>query len=765
MNTQTPRYNNQTILNTQYSNTKQCWYWILNIGICLVFVSWLLIINAKEASAGVILKAPPYIGLNEGLVGYWSFDGPDMSQSTNNIWALDRSGNGNHGRLINTATSTARVIGKIGQALDFDGSNDYVQVAGITSSFTIANPWTLNCWGKLDTAGLELPEVCGLHDAGSEHDGPKIGGNNATDGGDEIKITTFGETPGNGSTFSIGEWHMFTMIWDGTKFNAYLDGVFDYAVTPTGSDWKLADDLRMGHEHDTGTADDFWDGLIDEVRVYNRALSADEIKRLYKIGSTFVVNKPRTDTLNEGLVGYWSFDGPDMAQGAGNPWALDRSGNGNNGELTNGPRKAVGRIGQALEFDGTNDYVNMGTAPDELINIDEKTISLWFRAYTFGTTGFGTVVAFDAFSGDVDPWSFFLDSTENRLNYAHFFSVVGEWGTPTNSIAVNNWYHAVVVFNRGSSTNDPTIYLNGVEQTITEIRTPSGTAIDEAAATDFIIGASNDGNEDFFDGLIDEVRIYNRALSADEIKRLYKIGSTFVVNKTRTDTLTEGLVGHWSFDGPDMAQGAGNPWALDRSGNGNNGELTNGPRKAVGRIGQALEFDGSDDYVDMGTAPDELINIDEKTISLWFRAYTFGTTGFGTVVAFDSPDADVSPWSFFLDNTENRLNYGHYFSVVGEWGTPTNSIAVNNWYHAVVVFNRGSSTNDPTIYLNGVKQTITEIRTPSGTAVDEAIATNFIIGASNNATDDFFDGQIDEVRIYNRVLSPDEIKRLYNMGR
>src|SRR3989338_2910224 len=106
----------------------------------------------QTANAGFIVKAPPYIGLNEGLVGFWSFNGPDMSQSTNNVWALDRSGQGNNGVLKNMATSTARKIGKLGQALEFDGVNDYVDVGSDTTLDNISI-MTISAWINPRSAG------------------------------------------------------------------------------------------------------------------------------------------------------------------------------------------------------------------------------------------------------------------------------------------------------------------------------------------------------------------------------------------------------------------------------------------------------------------------------------------------------------------------------------------------------------------------------------------------------------------------------------
>src|SRR3989344_4181705 len=99
-----------------------------------------------------------------------------------------------------------------------------------------------------------------------------------------------------------------------------------------------------------------------------------------------------------------------------------------------------------------------------------------------------------------------------------------------------------------------------------------------------------------FNGLIDDVRVYNRALTEAEIKQLYKAGSSFHPNATNKSTIRDGLVGHWSFDGADM----GTTSARDASGNANTGWLINGAKKAIGKIGQGLSFDGSNDNVNVG---------------------------------------------------------------------------------------------------------------------------------------------------------------------
>src|SRR3990167_9951146 len=101
------------------SNLKFGYY----LGFRILILGFLLLPSA--ASAALIIQAPKYIGLNSGLVGYWSFDGKDMAGGT----AYDRSGNSNNGTLTPPAGGgPLPAIGKIGQGLSFVGVGDYVSV-------------------------------------------------------------------------------------------------------------------------------------------------------------------------------------------------------------------------------------------------------------------------------------------------------------------------------------------------------------------------------------------------------------------------------------------------------------------------------------------------------------------------------------------------------------------------------------------------------------------------------------------------------------
>jgi hypothetical protein len=255
----------------------------------------------------------------------------------------------------------------------------------------------------------------------------------------------------------------------------------------------------------------------------------------------------------------------------------------------------------------------------------------------------------------------------------------------------------------------------------------------------------------YLKGSIDDVRIYNRELSRDEINRLYKIGATFKVNATQTtDSLKNGLVGHWTFDGKDMA---GN-YAFDKSGNGNRGTLTgsNGvPIRAAGKIGQGLQFDGVDDYVRAPTiAPAQV------TVSAWINPNSItdrdareivSNTSDSVVLRIDNDDVTSKRVVFWIQRSDST-----YFAAYS-----TVPLSPRTWTHLVGTFD-GTNAR---LYINGVEANNSPV------AVNGSILAqgNFLIGVHQDLTRDFFRGIIDDVRIYNRSLSNDEIKRLYNMGR
>ncbi|PIR70527.1 MAG: hypothetical protein COU46_01155, partial [Candidatus Niyogibacteria bacterium CG10_big_fil_rev_8_21_14_0_10_42_19] len=186
--------------------------------------------------------------------------------------------------------------------------------------------------------------------------------------------------------------------------------------------------------------------------------------------------------------------------------------------------------------------------------------------------------------------------------------------------------------------------------------------------------------------------------------------------------------------------------ALDRSGQGNDGTLTNGPTPAPGISGQALNFDGVNDYV---VSPHTGMDKDVGTLSMWIK-----------------PDVALASLHYMFDSDTAR--HAYYGTSDGTTITMYNdgrdrrftisSYTAGQWYHIVFVWNKTSDTQK--IYWNGVEQSVSLTQ---GTWGSNNIGTNIYIGTRFSATE-LFDGLIDEVRVYNRTLTSDEILQLYQLG-
>lgn len=307
------------------------------------------------ADAGTIIRPV----MNSGLVGYWDF------QEGAGDKAYDKSGNGNHGTLTNMDPNTDWVDGQIGQALDFDGSDDYVDCGSDSSITNINDEFTGSAWIHRE-GGDEGDRVISIRDD-SNNRGYILSG----------KGVEFFESTGNkhdlvnDSWAALNEWYHIVAVKEDTETQSiikiYKNGELLDSVSETKWDIGSSDDSAiMGS--DPCNSLHLFNGQIDEVRIYNRALSDSEIERLYK----FTKPKIKAPT-RDGLVGYWSMD-----EGTGTHVG-DMSGNGNHGTMQNmdpATDWVAGKYGQALDFDGSDDYVQVSD-DNSLDGMNELSISFW----------------------------------------------------------------------------------------------------------------------------------------------------------------------------------------------------------------------------------------------------------------------------------------------------------------------------------------------------------------------------------------------------
>ena len=200
----------------------------------------------------------------------------------------------------------------------------------------------------------------------------------------------------------------------------------------------------------------------------------------------------------------------------------------------------------------------------------------------------------------------------------------------------------------------------------------------------------------------------------------------------------------------------------DSTSNNNNG-TPQGDMTSVdlvdGKVGKALDFDGSDDNIGCGS-DSTLDDISTITIESTFKAAGWGESGSGRVIS-KSTTGNENGYTVFLYSSNSRLGFIQGWTTTdGTWHIPDSSINLDTWYHSVVQYDRSYGTGDkPIIYLNSVSQTVTTSQTPVGTIESDA-AQNVCI-AARAATDREFNGIIDEMRLSSVTRSSAWIKATY----
>lgn len=463
------------------------------------------------ADASVIQKSSTNLGsdtLRNGLIGHWTFDGKDITDKV-----YDRSGQGNHGGFYGGATSSAKVAGKIGQGLRFDGVNDRV---GLESIY-INSQLSISVWFKIIGEGPQYYQGIVSKTTG---DGAEDNYRIMSLYSDTLRYGVAACTVTCAGMIDVtvnnrdGKWHHAVLTFDGTTIKAYYDGVYKDSLTRPGTINNNNAKTNIG-----SFLDDYGNlnGYVDEVRMYNRALSNAEVAQLYRLGQNKynVSVKNSQSLLESGLVGWWTFDGKDT------PWTsstagtvIDKSGNGNTGTLTNMNRSitpTIGKLGQGLKFDGSNDYVNLGT--DASLTPSDITVSAWVKA--------NQLSSWSGILSNMTTWGtgfgLQIGTTQNIAAMISGAYLKTSW-TPV----IGKWYHIVATHNNSNDYN--ALYINGVyENSVTR-------AVSYEGSAKTYIGVFYTSPSLIFNGTIDDVRIYNRVLSSDEVSELYKFGQGKIIS-------------------------------------------------------------------------------------------------------------------------------------------------------------------------------------------------------------------------------------------
>lgn len=471
------------------------------------------------------------------------------------------------------------------------------------------------------------------------------------------------------------------------------------------------------------------------------ARAASRVNHLGVSGKTFF----STRIPISGLVGHWTFDPDDMTLNV-----RDISGNSLNGHLSGyvSTTTTAGRYNRALTFDGSNDYVDFDAAPS---------------IQALDTISVAAMVRIANYPGADSAYQHYIASTQtDQVYYCGWWFYLGDWEVPasikkvgfsfrnsadnafrgsgmsTTELQLNRWYHVVMTYDQVNAR----IYVNG------KLEASSATTDGIKNCDQFYIGAEVNAFGRLWDGDIDYVQIYNRGLTAEEVKKLYvagTIGSGYANVTFTPPNLAQGLVGHWTFDGPDIIQNV-----KDASGSGNTGRLVSftSTTTVAGKTGQGLRFDGVNDYVNIDAVANDVTG--NMSMGAWINAQS-GVPHGGIITRNDSGAGNV----VLMMITSDVIRIWDAGSGAYE-ATSTIDVADGSWHH--VFYTKNGTLG--TVYIDGVSNATHTTNYTQSTSDRVSMGQEYDGGTPT----DFFIGSIDDARIYSRALSASEVMQLYKIG-
>lgn len=432
----------------------------------------------------------------------------------------------------------------------------------------------------------------------------------------------------------------------------------------------------------------------------------------------------------------------------------------------------TGISSKAIEFDGVNDIIQI--SDDDNLSFGNGTadqpftISAWVYADAWATeSAKNNVILMKRFSGATDNEEYQFTTKEGDLRLTIFDKSASAYRGRSYSVALDTstWYHVVGTYDgRGGSSAEDGIdlYVNG--KVVDDGTSTSGTYVAmENLGSNVFIGdwRSDTSNIYEWDGVLDEIILFNDTLTRAEVEELYKVGlsqhaNTNITLEVRTSisyNLSDSdLMGIYGFNNDTTI---GENHTLFVSANGKyNGTCSDCPTYSEmnGTVGGGLTFSGASDdlnIVDLGVTGNN-----DRTIAFWMKP----DTSAGNIEAIYSNGGGGSNGNDFIIGVEDEaiaIAFQGHRTI-----TPKGGITDGEWYHIAVRSNGAKGTSDVEIFIDGVKQTLSDESGSNQTMDTEG--DNIQIG-DYSAIDDY-DGALDELITYNRSLSEIEIISLYNLG-
>ncbi len=502
---------------------------------------------------------------------------------------------------------------------------------------------------------------------------------------------------GNGNELPVGVWKNVVMVHDGTKDKIYINGALVAEKDVVGTLNNTTKPLGIGFNPIDGG--NWFDGELDNIEIYNFALTLPEINFNYTVQSAF------PGTPND-LVASYSLNGE----------GTDATQFHNHADLNVNASAVSNRHGWASNALGGYAKADNSIA----LQSDFITISFWAKPNSL--PGSGEVYLLSN-GGWQERWKISMPSHGKPVFTTHSGGACCsdlDSGTP---LTVGTWTHVVMTHDGLKDI----IYFNGAEVNAKNV---TG-ALDK---TKYPLGIGWDpiDRSGAFDGSLDDVQIYNRALSSAEIAILF-------ADQNQTPVVPGNLVADYKSNGN-----------ADDATDYHNNAIVLGAQLSKDRFGksnQSYSFNGIDQSLVAANSPQ--LNSAFTTISFWVNPIAFPATG---EVYILSNGGWQERWKISMPSHGKPVFTTHSNGTCCsdlDSGTP---LTIGSWTHVVMVHD---GTKD-IIYYNGVR-----VNEKSSTGSLDVTTKPLGIGFDPIDKNYFFNGSLDEVQVYNVALTDAEIAALY----
>ncbi len=680
-------------------------------------------------------------------------------QSVTGWWPLDETAGGVAVDVANRndglhAGAPAPVPGVVAGGLDFDGTDDYVAIPDADELDVGTGDFTVDAWIRTTDDGGVVTILDKRTDDANGVTGYSLFlsdgflGFQMADGGGGSSICSTSASSSctnyiaGTNNIADGGWHLVVVTVDrdnpsGLVF--YVDGSqVGAAFNPTFRTGSLSNTSPLYFARRSFSAVAFFDGTIDEVELFGRALTFIEVQALWDADAA---GKCKCTTAPDDLAAWWPFDDGISA-------TADEIVAANVGTRVGGPAPVAGVVGGALDFDGVNDYVEVPDAPELDLGTGDFSFDFWIK--TTEDSGVVTIVDKRVFSGGIG-YSLYLYNGDVGIQLAD--------GGHTNYnssafVADDQWHFVAVTVNRDSPTG-LVFYLDGQ---ITDTLSPIGRMGSLNNDSPLRVASYSFAVASLTDATIDELELFKRALTLPEIQALYAAGPA---GKCKCTPVPADVAAWWPLN---ETAGTSSSELVA----GNSGAHVNGPTPIAGRVRGALDFDGADDHVAVPDAPALDVSTGDFSLDLWVR--TTGDSGVVTLLDKRTEDpGGVIGYSLFLSggllgfqlaegggssicSTSPSASCTNYIS-----GAP---VANGQWRFVAVTVDRDQAAGG-VFYVDGVPVGTFDPTIRPGSLSN---ASSLYLARRSLSAVAFLDGALDEVELFQRALDATEIATLYAAG-